>query len=145
MDTLTWLLTGSSVAFTILTMACTGILTTAIIGGVGYWIYNNNKKRLAYREAAQNWTSTTGTILMSSVERRKSGGRNSGYHDYAVIVYQFQVNGQTYQSQTVKAGEQFLNINVSGQAQATVNKYLIGKQVTVYYDPNDPAQCALER
>ena len=81
---------------------------------------------------------------MSSVQAQRSSS-NGGYSNYPVIVYQYEVHGKNYQSQRLKAGEQFFNVNVSWQAQETVNKYPIGKEVTVYYDPNNPAECALER
>jgi hypothetical protein len=62
-----------------------------------------------------------------------------------VVVYQYTVNRQLYQSQNIRAGDKFLKLNASWKAQETVDKYPIGKDVTVYYDPNNPAECALER
>lgn len=123
--------------------ACAVILPIAIIGGIGYYLYKRNQQSMAQRQDAQNWASTIGTILMSSVQSRRSG--TGGYSTVPVIVYQFEVNGKTYQSQNVRVGDKYLKVNVSWQAQETVDKYPIGKQVTVYYDPNNPQECALER
>jgi hypothetical protein len=144
MEIFTLIITGVTLLISIGGTACAVILPILIIGAIGYFLYKRNQKSTAYRQTAQNWPSTTGTILMSSVQSRRSSS-SGGYSNYPVIVYQYTVNGQTYQSQTLKAGEQFFNVNVSWQAQETVNKYAIGKQVTVYYDPNNPAESALER
>ncbi|NJN80338.1 MAG: DUF3592 domain-containing protein [Anaerolineales bacterium] len=144
MEIFTIIFTGITLLLSIGGAACAVILPILILGGLGYFLYKRNQKSTAYRQSAQNWLSTTGTILMSSVQSRRSSS-SGGYSDYPVIVYQYQVNGQSYQSQRLKAGEQFFNVNVSWQAQETINKYPIGKEVTVYYDPNNPAESALER
>jgi hypothetical protein len=112
------------------------------LGGLGYFLYKRNQQSMAYRQSTQTWQSTTGTVLMSSVQRKHTG---RSYSHYPVVVYLYQVNGQQYQSQRIKAGEQFLNVRLSGQAEATVQKYQIGSTVTVYYNPSNPAESVLER
>jgi hypothetical protein len=97
---------------------------------------------MAYRQSTQTWLSTTGTILMSSVQSSHTGNSHS---TYPVVVYSYVVNGQSYQSQRIRAGDQFLTVRVAGQAQATVARYPIGANVTVYYNPANPAESALER
>lgn len=123
--------------------ACAVILPILILGGLGYYLYKRNQQSMTQRQSAQNWSSTSGTVLMSSVQLSRSS--TGGSSIYPVIVYQYEVNGKTYQSQSIRAGDKYLKVNVSWQAQETVDKYPIGKQVTVYYDPNNPAECALER
>ena len=108
----------------------------------GIFLYRRSQQGQAAKQAAQSWPSTMGTVLMSSVQSRRSGNSTS---IYPVVVYQYSVNGQTYQSQTVKAGEQFFNVRVLGQAEETVRRYPIGAQVMVYYNPANPQQSALER
>ena len=61
------------------------------------------------------------------------------------MVYQYEVNGQSYQGQRIKASDKFMSIRISGEAQATVARYPAGSRVTVYYDPNNPSESALER
>jgi len=79
---------------------------------------------------------------MSSVQSKHTGKSISVY---PVVVYQYEVNGRVYQSQTIKAGEQFFNVRIIGQAQETVDRYPIGAQVMVYYNPVNPQESALER
>lgn len=141
MEVLTLIITGLGVIMGIAGTICTIALPLLIIGGVGYYIYKRSQQGAAYRQAAQSWRSTTGTIMMSSVQSRRSG---NSYSVFPVIVYQYKVSGKPHQSQIIKAGEQYLNIRIAGQAQETVNRYPIGATVTVYYNPDNPAESALE-
>lgn len=143
MEIFTLIFSGIMLLISIAGSACAVILPIAIIGGIGYYLYKRNQQSMAQRQQAQNWASVTGTILMSSVQTSHSG--TGGASVYPVIVYQYEVNGKTYQSQTVRVGDKYLKVNIPSQAQKTVDKYPIGAKVTVYYDPNNPAECALER
>ena len=105
-------------------------------------MYRRSQQGKATKEAAQTWPGTMGTVLSSSVQSRRSGNSTS---TYPVVIYQYQVSGQTYQGQTIKAGEQFFSVRIMGDAQATVARYPIGAQVMVYYNPADPKESALER
>lgn len=121
---------------------CATIVPILVMVGLGIYIYRNNQKSKAVKEASQAWPGTMGTVLMSSVQIRRTGRSRS---EIPVVVYQYQVNGQAYQGQTIKAGEQFFNIRIIGQAQETVRRYPVGAQVMVYYNPSNPAESALER
>jgi hypothetical protein len=137
-----WVMAGSGLLITIVSVICSVALPLLILGGLGYFLYKRNQQSMAYRQSTQTWQSTTGTVVMSSVQRKHTG---KSYSHYPVVVYMYQVNGQQYQSQRIKAGEQFLNVRLSGQAEATVQKYPIGSMVTVYYNPSNPAESVLER
>lgn len=143
MEIFTLIFSGIMILVSIAGSACAIILPILIIGGIGYYLYKRNQQSMAQRQDAQNWASATGTIMMSSVQSSRSG--TGGYSTHPVVVYQYEVNGKTYQSQTIRVGDKFLKVNLSSRAQSTVDKYPIGAKVTVYYDPNNPAECALER
>ncbi len=142
MGNLDWIITGFGLFAGIAGAICTTVIPILILGGLGYFLYKRNQQSTAYRQSTQTWLSTTGTILMSSVQSQRTGRSHS---IYPVVVYTYNVDGKNYQSQRIKAGEQFLNVRIAGQAQATVNRYPIGTTVTVYYDPSNPAECALEK
>jgi hypothetical protein len=137
-----WILTSFGLLATIAGVVCSTAIPILVLGGLGYFLYKRNQQSMAYRQSTQTWQSTTGTVLMSSVQSSYSSGSHS---TYPVVVYQYEVSGQRYQSQRIKAGEQFLNVRVSGQAEATVRKYPIGATVTVYYNPSNPTESVLER
>jgi len=142
MGNMEWIITGIGLFGGIAATVCTMVLPVLILGGIGYFLYKSNQQSMAYRQSTQTWLSTTGTVLMSSVQSKHTGRSHSLY---PVVVYAYVVNGQSYQSQRIKAGEQFLNVRVTGQAYATVNRYPIGATVTVYYNPSNPSESALER
>lgn len=142
MDNLTWLLSGFGILTGMIGAACTIIVPVLVLGGVGFFLYKRSQQSNAARQAAQSWLTTTGTVLMSSVQSRRSGNSTSAF---PVVVYQYEVNGKTHQGQTIKAGEQFMNVRILGQANATAARYPIGANVTVYYNPANPAESALER
>ena len=116
------------------------IIVFAIIGIV---LYRRMQKSSAEEKAAQSWPTTNGTILSSSLQWRS--GAHGTQSQEAVVIYQYQVSGQIYQGRTVRAGEQFLTVRVPGQAQAIVSRYPAGAQVTVYYNPANPSDAALEK
>ncbi len=142
MGTWEWIITSFGLFAGIAGAICTIGISALVIGGIGYLLYRRNQQSMAYRQSTQAWLNTTGTILMSSVQTSHSGRSHS---TYPVVVYSYAVNGQSYQSQRIKAGDQFLTVRVAGQAQATVARYPIGASVTVYYNPANPAESALER
>jgi hypothetical protein len=117
-------------------------LPLLIIGGLVVFLLRRGAQSNAARQTAQAWPSTSGTVLMSTIQVRRTGRSRS---EIPVVVYQYQVGGQMYQGQVIRAGDQFGTIRVMGQAQATVARYPVGAAVTVYYDPANPANAALER
>ena len=121
---------------------CAVIFPLMIFVGLGIFLYRRSQQGKAAKEAAQSWPGTLGSVLMSSVRSRRTGRSRS---IYPVVVYQYEVNGKTYQNQTIKAGEQFFNVRVIGEAQATVERYPVGAQVMVYYNPANPQESALEK
>ena len=137
-----WMITGVTVFLSLVGGACVFIVPVLLLVGFGIFMYRRSQQSNAYRQVAQAWPSTTGTVLMSTVQSRRTG---RSYSTYPVVVYQYQVNGTPYQSQRIKAGEQFMSIRVTGQAQATAARYPVGAKVTVYYNPSNPAESVLEK
>lgn len=142
MDTLNLIFAGLGIFGAVIGVGCSIGIPLVLFGGVGYFLYKCNQQSTATRQLAQSWPSTSGTVLMSSVQSKTSGRSHS---TYPVVVYQYEVNGKSYQSQNIKAGEQYMSVRVIGQAQETVARYPIGASVTVYYNPANPAESALER
>lgn len=104
-------------------------LPIAILAGLAVYLLRRGQKSGAARQAAQSWASTTGTVLMSTVQVQRVSRRRS---EIPVVVYQYQVGGRTYQGNVIRAGDQFLTIRIMGQAQATAARYPAGSTVTVY-------------
>jgi hypothetical protein len=118
------------------------LLAAAIVGGIGFYLYRRHRMGKAAREAAQGWTEGTGVVLSSGIKVQRTGHSRS---EVPVVVYQYQVDGRPYVGSVVKAGDQYFSVRFAGDARRTVERYPAGAQVTVFYNPADPAQSALER
>jgi len=121
---------------------CATVLPILVLVGLGIILYRRSKMKDAAKQAAQDWSSTMGTVIASTIQFKRTSRSRS---EIPVVVYQYQVNGKPYQSQTIKAGEQFFNVRLMGDAQKTIERYPVGAQVMVHYNPENPAESALER
>ena len=103
---------------------------------------------LALGFASRSWPSTEGHITQSKVERRTDtepiGGeriRFSGPAYYAVVAYEFTVDGATYKADRVASAD------IGGgeaHARRIAERYPKGSDVRVYYMPENPSTCLLE-
>ena len=121
---------------------CATVVPVIILIVLGIYLYRRSKMRDAAKQSAQDWSNTLGTVTMSTVQVRRSARSRS---EIPVVVYQYQVNGQAYTGQTIKAGEQYFSVRLYGDAQKTIERYPVGAQVMVYYNPANPSESALER
>ena len=95
------------------------------------------------REQAQSFPSTKGTIMRSYIKETQ-GSRRSADPTYGPeIDFTFEVNGKTYSSDTYRYGD--WGSSDRSLAESAVGRYVVGQQVVVYYNPNDPSDAILER
>lgn len=97
---------------------------------LGFWYRGRNRAKLA-----MTWPQVPGRIIESTVVGDKDfdGGDNK-----ARVLYSYVVNGVSLQSKSVGAG-------VFSSPAGIVKRYPVGKQVQVYYDPENPRSVVLER
>lgn len=88
---------------------------------------------------AENWSSTVGTVTLSTIDVHRSGSRNS--IPYPDVRYSYQVMGREYEANKIMPGAE---IGGSG-AQKVIDRYPVGAQVTVFYNPNNPYEAVLEK
>ncbi|TAK11451.1 MAG: DUF3592 domain-containing protein [Anaerolineae bacterium] len=112
-----------------------------VFGGIGWFLNKRSKEAKAARDAAQSWPSTSGTVVLSRVE--VTGGDHASVSPN--VQYTYQVDGQPFQAAVVRAGDQFMAIRKSGEAYKITDRYPVGAQVTVYYNPANPSDACLER
>lgn len=142
MEIFTILITVFTFMISIAGGLCAVILPIVILVGFGVFMYRRSKMRDAAKQAAQSWSSTMGTVVASTIQIQRT---SESYSEIPVVVYQYQVSGNPYQGQTIKAGEQFFNVRLMGDAQKTIARYPVGAQVMVHYNPENPQESALER
>jgi uncharacterized protein YecT (DUF1311 family) len=87
--------------------------------------------------ASSRWSATSGRILSSVVTSPPPGTRWSSIR-LPDVRYQYDVAGTSYVGATVRFS--FSN----SRPDETVARYPPGRHVTVYFDPDAPAQCVLE-
>ncbi len=99
--------------------------------------------------AAADWPSVPGKIVTSNSEVRRvkvpDSSREDGHRfegrNFANIVFEYAIAGQTYRNNRVTIGEDRGNFNVA----ETIARYPVGKPVTVYYNPARRNEAVLER
>ncbi len=99
--------------------------------------------KLVEFHAAKSWVKTSGRILSAGIAAR--------HHQFAdepetvknepAIEYEFQVGARKVIGSRIGIGDDSGGANL----EATLKRYPVGANVTVYYDADDPTQCVLER
>lgn len=100
--------------------------------------------------AAKGWQTTTGRVVRSGLRetavRVRSSISISHYRmakRYAPqIIYEYQVNGSRYQSERLHMGLSLITSEIR-EVEREVERYPIGREVTVYYNPFAPAEATL--
>ena len=114
------------------------VLVALVLMGFGfrgvYWIVIDGTRGFASR----TWPSVSSTILAGTLE--ESYGRG-GREWTPNLTYSFSIDGKKYFGHDIKFPPRRSSLT---SAKATLERYPVGKTVTVYYNPNDPAQACLE-
>lgn len=113
-------------------LVCAGIMLGIL--GCFWW-----KGRMVRK--SKRWPSTMGEIIRSEMVKEI----NSDGNFYSPkIAYRYSARGRSYEQDTIQIG-------VGGctgsrkQAKRTVNRYPVGAQVLVHFDPEEPGRACLER
>jgi hypothetical protein len=120
-------------------------LGVAAIGG-GIWLsYAIGAPMVKTAKASLTWPITPGTIKTSKVESNiaTSGDGNTRTEYRPIVDYSYSMNGQAYHSNNLWFGGGESSTNRS-ESQDIIDRYPVGKQVMVHYDPQDPSQGVLE-
>lgn len=87
------------------------------------------------------WPATEGVVVSSDLDFSRSGSRMGDSQVSADISYMYHLEGKKYQSDRICFG--FSN-PIFNHADKLVRKYPRKKQISVYYNPNNPEQAVLE-
>lgn len=118
------------------------ILSLSPFAVIGWVFSKKSKEAKAAVQASQSWIPTNGRVLKSRVEVSGS--------DYVSVtprvIYEYQVNGETYKSEMIRASDKIMVIQRGSRtAYDTIDRYPEGANVTVYYNPQNPSEAVLER
>lgn len=112
-------------------------LSVFILAGIGMIVWGASILKNA--SVSSDWPSTQGEIVSSYV-REDSDEDGTTYH--AEVSYAYVANDQRHTNNTVSFG-QYGSSNPD-HAENIINRYTVGKIVTVYYDPASPETAVLE-
>jgi hypothetical protein len=92
---------------------------------------------------AQAWTTTTGKVVRSELVTKHHRFANSPetVENVPAVEYEFTAGGRKYLGSRVGIGDD----TGGAHSEATLARYPLGAEVTVYFDVNDPKSCVLER
>ena len=141
-DDTAWLFGGGALAigFMVALSILGSLLCTVLpIAAVLWFIKKRKTEADTLRLASSRWPSTKGRVLKARVE--VSGGDHTHVRPY--VLYEYMVGGQRFEGLQIRAGDKFMSTYNSRQAYDTVDLYPVGSEVTVFYDPQNPAECAL--
>lgn len=120
-------------------------LTSVILVGVGLLLLVIGWFQGRDARAAKSWSQTQGEVMEATVETYQyhstEGGTSTGYRPR--IIYGYRVNGRDYVGDRFNFGSK-VHSNIRSFAENTVKKIPTGTTVTVYYDPQNPSEAALE-
>lgn len=122
------------------------ILGVLFIAG-GLWGIYRQRRREEKVRASQSWPFAKGKILSSEVESELSAMRflRANFWLYkAKIEYEYSVGSQTHTGDTVCIGGE-INTSFPKRAEERCQRYPVGSEVNVYYDPLDPETSCLEQ
>jgi len=122
-----------------------GIFLLIFLGGGSYYIIRSIRANKKARQS-QTWPSVPGLVIKSCVFERWSGDSDGGMTIWyePQIIYKYQVMGTIYTSERLFIGPKvsFLKLR---RSQDIINRLTDGKTVTVFYNPDDPADAVLDR
>lgn len=105
--------------------------------GVTFWI---GKPLRDEALASSSWPATDGRIVRSRLEESRKDGKTLRTAD---IGYDYELDGKTLSGSRVWIGDGY-SASPGGEFAAAVERYPIGRQVRVHYDPQAPARSVLE-
>lgn len=124
----------------VMMLLCWGMFPTLLLVAVVM------KARDVYR--ARRWPSTPGKVLVSETQAKIKAPGDPGFnfHDTEVenlprVEYEYKVDGKTYRNGRITIGEKTSEYEI----EEILERYPIGAEVTVFYDPANPQTAVLDR
>jgi hypothetical protein len=119
-----------------------GFLFGLVMLGLGIFIYYQMSNELGLGAESADWPAVNGTIVESNVatgEQTVKGVRVTKY--LTEISYDYAVGGKTFSGGRISFDP---SMHVTAEsAEAVVNRYPVGSEQPVHYDPADPTQSTL--
>ncbi len=122
------------------------VFVMIILFGGSFFSYHLFKKSMKEYKSSKSWPSVSGTITRSEIETRAEwdSKKKKTIKTYIPhINYTFYVKDREFRGTRVSFGDYTSNSRMA--VRVLIRDYPINKTVQVYYNPQDPSMCVLER
>lgn len=116
------------------------LVACGICGG-GIYTLIHLCRSIRKARAIPNWPQASGQIIESSTSGRH--GADSLWIEAPKIAYRYLVDGQEYVGHSIALTE--INTPLQSDAEDKIKPYPLGRQVAVFYDPQNPKDSYLQR
>ncbi len=94
--------------------------------------------------ATRSYTRTRGRVVRAEVEEFPRTSEEGGTRFRPIVRYAFEVRGRTYESERISIGAATGTESSEAQdARRVVERYPLGAEVDVWFDPRDPGRSVL--
>ncbi|MDA7535712.1 DUF3592 domain-containing protein [bacterium] len=107
------------------------------LGTIALWGISHSILR---KRKAATWPKTKGRITACTISSRKTNKGRISF--FPKIAYQFKVHGKSYEGNDIDGGAK--GHRTEGDAQSITDRYHMGCEVDVCYNPLKPDDCLLE-
>jgi hypothetical protein len=117
-----------------------------IFVGIGAFLLYKGQQSRKKVGASQGWPSTQGQIVDTHIDRSMHTD-SDGDTDYSYtprLEYTYEFGGVHYHGKNIYFGLAS-GYNNQSQAQEIIDRYPVGSEIPVYYDPANPEDSVLER
>jgi hypothetical protein len=124
---------------------CGGFFVLVLLAlGIFLIVFSVRSRKKA--EESQAWPNTTGSITLSEVKRivNRDDDGNESYAFIPSVEFSYSVAGQSYSGKRLAFGGSIAQKDPAA-VQKGLERYPVGAQVTVYYNPEKPSEAVLER
>lgn len=117
-----------------------------LFGGIGAFLLFKAYKTRQQADDSQGWSGVQGQVTDARVDRttRTDSDGDIQYSYSPNVSYTYQVGGNTYYGDKLTFGFQ-QSFSSEAKAQAALQRFPVGGNVTVYYNPANPNEAVLER
>lgn len=122
-------------------------LLPIVVAGIGLLLIGVGRSKRKALRAAQQWPAAPGRIISSRVVESRSRDKdgNTDYRYHTSVKYEYTVGDRALTGDRIDLGWAGFESSRRGAHQKLADRYPAGQEVSVYYDPSQPEQCALER
>ena len=116
----------------------------AMAAGIVYLYGRYDERMRSLSRQSLEWPSVTGRVTHSNLDSRrvKTGSQRHKTRHRVEVRYEYEVDGHQYKNDVVR----FNQNNLSRKEKAAlVNAHPVGRQVEVFYSPEDPDESVLAR